>query len=1096
MSILLPNPIGNSIDMGQLCAGQTYDLVLCNTDIGAQLIYSFNSCGCPGLTFSTPSGVIDACSCETITVTLTGLGYPNLGNCFITITIDAVSTVIQLSWEEVYCPLVASSWELSDSNQLIQITNTNFDANCDTFTQGAMGEAKYIKRTFTLTQPLVAGDELYLSQWLFAQLPAWSFQGYPVAGWKYRVCLVDGEGEPSVDGTFNMEWYGEQPSEENSQNSPFVQVTISSNGGTVEYNINFNLPQDTLYPPQNNVIANHRQLLANTVRNENEVNNDSDNSIYRNYKYLSWAFVVYRSVGAVYQEDLFSIKGKLPFYGERVTGNACILTNILVDLTTPNTNQTTEYFSTTRSTKVRVQFDYFSGNPSGTVPDDMWVYLIRNDSQNNQLDYYENYQYEQADLTNSVASTSITPVTIPTLISGDTFFTEFDISPLNVDKEGVESISDSFRLIFVVHSTVDSACRTDVTDPIGLINYNEEQMVLNGATVVFKTVEKEYLPSQNVLKDLCVGLNLETNLKVNLPLINSEVLAKSGGKITTAQESFVGAEVRIYEQNPLTGATLLNVEHFNAESQQICEGLTDTGAIVNRSQGSTIDLTLPFEIPDNVYRKMGREALFQSPLTVPTDWSELSLASLSCVVNNESGNCNVGLKLPDLLPIDNTIYGVYVPDTNEVWVTADDLSVPADGGIFAVELNNNLNMVQIATTVADKFYSIIYIPNVGVLVSRTTALQLDKYNPTTRTLISSVAVPGPINEMIYIASINEIWATQSTLNLIQRINPNTLALIGTIAIPGVAPTSLAYIPTLNEVWVNCLTSNDTHRVDVAINSVVGVPIVLSSTQPQSVIQAPNGNVWVGMVNAIDVIDPTTFAIIQTISIPGLTGLSIIDVGGLMYVQDGNNLILVYDPNLYTLLASYPVTPSGNRIVQAPSVLLSINSNSITPFLLDCNNSLPTNTFALKDIYIDWKLQFDFFDNTEFYVFQQKLAKPSLTRQADATDITDVVYNEHLENGATQVISTLCKSTNVVTVVTTFPTPKEVFSVAVEIQPIRGGVVSTTAPSSTVIIPVTSPYISKLNPAILTPTTSFSFDLDVPALPIDGDYEINLNYILK
>jgi streptogramin lyase len=465
------------------------------------------------------------------------------------------------------------------------------------------------------------------------------------------------------------------------------------------------------------------------------------------------------------------------------------------------------------------------------------------------------------------------------------------------------------------------------------------------------------------------------------------------------------------------------------------------------------------------------------------------------VVNNESGNCNVGLKLPDLLPIDNTIYGVYVPDTNEVWVTADDLSVPADGGIFAIELNNNLNMVQIATTVGDKFYSIIYIPNVGVLVSRTTALQLDKYNPTTRNLISSVAVPDAINEMIYIASINEVWATQSTLNLIQRINPNTLALIGTIAIPGVQPTSLAYIPTLNEVWVNCYISNDTHRVDVATNTVVGVPIVLSSTQPLSVIQVPNGNVWVGMNTAIDVIDPTTFAIIQTISIPGLTGLSIIEVGGLMYVQEGNS-IQVYDPNLYTLLASYPVTPFGNRTIQAPNVLLSINSNSITPFLLDCNNSLPTNTFALKDIYIDWKLQFDFFDNTEYYVFQQKLAKPSLARQADATDITDVVYNEQLENGATQVITTLCKSTNVVTVVTTFPTPKEVFSVAVEIQPIRGGVVSTTAPSSTVIIPVTSPYISKLNPAILTPTATFSFDLDVPALPIDGDYEINLNYILK
>jgi hypothetical protein len=482
-----------NVDFGNLCDGDTVTLRVCHNDNSGTHTGTVNICGCDAFTVSPATFTLGPCACRDLTFTLNGNGYPGAGSCYIQIDFNNKTSSINLNWNEVYCDINPVDWTFGDLNSSIILESRTFNAECDTTNNYVFAQAVYLQRKLTFTQPLVAGDELFLSQWLFAQIVDWSYQNYPVAGWKTRICLQPaGEGEePSIDGVYQMEWYGQQPSEENSQDTPYVFATLSNNGAEVLYYVQFNLPEDSINPPSNFPLANHRTLLANSIRNEIELNNQSENSIYRNLKYMSWAFVVYRSIGSVYQDDIFSIRGQFPFEKESPNASAVQLFVLNVSLATPF-NQPTPYLSTARLTKVRVDFQFSDNNTTGTPPTDMWVYLIRNDSQNNQLDYYENYEYDQSDLTNSIPGTLITPVTVPTNITSNEFFTEFDIAQVRQDLTGVENISNNYRLIFIVTSALDRQSRSWITEPIQLINYDDQNLTLTGIEAKFRTVEQEY----------------------------------------------------------------------------------------------------------------------------------------------------------------------------------------------------------------------------------------------------------------------------------------------------------------------------------------------------------------------------------------------------------------------------------------------------------------------------------------------------------------------------------------------------------------------------------------------------------------------------
>jgi hypothetical protein len=203
-------------------------------------------------------------------VTYVGDGVPGIGSCTILVSRSGGNVVrVNLTWEEVYCEIATTAWRLDDASSEVTIDNSNFNADCEVFHGSCMANRNIFSITHTLAQPLVVGDEIYFSQWLFAQIVNWAYQDYPIAGWKYRVCLfTPEEGEPTVDGSFQMEWYGEQPSEENSARTPYIGGTIASGGTSVTITIHFNMPADTTQPAGNNFINNHDVLLKNSVRND------------------------------------------------------------------------------------------------------------------------------------------------------------------------------------------------------------------------------------------------------------------------------------------------------------------------------------------------------------------------------------------------------------------------------------------------------------------------------------------------------------------------------------------------------------------------------------------------------------------------------------------------------------------------------------------------------------------------------------------------------------------------------------------------------------------------------------------------------------
>jgi hypothetical protein len=394
----------------------------------------------------------------------------------------------------------------------------------------------------------------------------------------------------------------------------------------------------------------------------------------------------------------------------------------------------------------------------------------------------------------------------------------------------------------------------------------------------------------------------------------------------------------------------------------------------------------------------------------------------------------------------------------------------------------------------------LYVPGVGVLASFPSG-SIRFYIPTSRATITTLPVGLGSIGMIYLAQYNEVWVACNVSSEVYRINPATQTVIGSpLSVPASGCIDLAYVNTLDEVWVACQSSNDVQRIDRSTFTLTGAPIATSSTNPKQILYSQVGNVWVSSDDDIDVIDITTFAVIQTINNPSQLGYGLLENAGIIYASDaGANLIRLYDSTLFTALSTYATGTSPRNILFAPNVLLVGNktTDDVTPYQLDCNDSLPPFTMANREILLDWTLQFDFFDNTEYYTYKQKLSRPSPSRVADfINDFVDIIIEEYQEDGNTQIINNICPTTNTVNIQANLQSPKLPFSVGVELQPIRGGVFSSETPASPITIPADSPYITNLTPATFGSTSTISFDLNVPALPIVGDYEINLHFLLK
>jgi hypothetical protein len=1099
------------VNLGRICDGDTIELQFCNSD--GSHTYSF-SCTCPAFTGLPSTQAFDVCQCRTYTLTYVGDGVPGIGSCTILASRSGGNVVrVNLTWEEVYCELTTTAWSLDDASSIVEIDNSTFDAGCEVFHGSCMANRNIFSITHTLTQPLVVGDEIYFSQWLFAQIVNWAYQDYPVAGWKYRVCLfTPEEGEPSVDGTFKMEWYGEQPSEENSAQTPYIGCVIGSGGTTITITIQFNMPADTTQPAGNNFINNHDVLLKNSVRNGLIINNESENSVYRNPKYLTWATVVYRTIGAVYQDAIFSIKAELPFYNEpSVTLSPMRLILNSITLARTATGTSTDYLSTTRGTSVVVDFDYISSNVSGTPPDAMWVYMIRNDAQNNQLDYYENYEYEQANLTTLAVSANITPTVAPTNVTGNNFQAEFDISALHPDLEGVNGISLNYRFIFVAMSAVDQETRSTITpQPIQLINYDDEAMPLGSLDVVWRTVEQEYAGTVQTLQSVPVNMDLEASLRLDLSATNAELSAKTGGLLTDARESLTAVRLDVYEENPLTGNLLLDTMFFQPQAKNTCGAIFTEEGMVSQGSGGNIEMTFPFTIPDNIYRNIGREGLFQR---VQGQFQRVPVvdASLDCVIATQVNQCNFGTSFGSMqsgvVGAEYSQQLTYIPTTQEVWAL-DITNVE----IHIFDANSFTFITAVALPASNIAYAEYCPANNSVYISDVSGNDVYCISVTSRTITSTIGISIPahiLSGIKYISQTQELIVVNNSTSEIVRINVNTNTIVGVPIVlgAGAGAQQIEFIPAINEIWVACNTSNSVERVNYTTLTHVGSIAVTSAFA----IKLVGAEVWVGQ-NSIDVINVNSLAIVQSIVITYSFDY-FTEFGGVIYTSDPIDSIFGYDTQSYNVVTNLFIgTGSKPSFILLANGILYVGGGTPTDtiylFDADCQQQLPPFSMRNRNIIFDWQMEFQIFDNTEIYHAFQTIERPQgeleYSKINPADFITDIEV-EYPEDPTPTPIpigdATPCATTGVINVNAQWggsTVNRQMFGVAVQIVPFRGGMISSESAqpvAGNIIIPVNSPFIRNLTPQFGV-NADINFDIDYPNLPIQGDYEIKLHFFIR
>jgi YVTN family beta-propeller protein len=591
----------------------------------------------------------------------------------------------------------------------------------------------------------------------------------------------------------------------------------------------------------------------------------------------------------------------------------------------------------------------------------------------------------------------------------------------------------------------------------------------------------------------CVNMNLETALQANLPLSDLEVQAKTGNFIQTAFEAYKGARLSIYQESPLTGSQLLNTQYFQAQGQLICDKVTDNGLepIINRTQNALIDLTFPFTIPDNVYRKIGREGLFQSDVTEPTAWSTLSLASLSCVQNRTSEQCDVLFALPDVPGFGAPTYQNYVPDTNELWVVDS-----VGDSIQIIDVATMAITATITLTAGDSPFGIVYVPQKGCYVTLSGANTTVLINIYTRSITATIATPTNPAQIIYEQSIDRLFVICFSSNLYE-IDPQTNIITNGANTFQTSGVSVTYYAGNDSIYTVALGSNDyvqTPRSTWIPNAPVSVPAVSNA------IFASSNYLFIGTTDTIEVYDYTN-TLITSLSYIGNSTRQIIENAGIIYFCDASNsLIRLVDNITFVEIANYQTALGALYLTFGGGYLWvsQFSGNSVRPFLLDCNDSLPPFTMVNRNIKLNWDLEFRFFDNTEIYTISQELNRPSPSRIADfVNDFVDIIIEEEPNDGTPTPIpiDNLCPTTGQVIVTANLVNPQRIMSVGIELQPVRGGVYSSESSASPISIPSDSEAIYDLTPAYGT-TSTVSFRIDTPSLNLTGDYEIVLHFITQ
>jgi hypothetical protein len=387
---------------------------------------------------------------------------------------------------------------------------------------------------------------------------------------------------------------------------------------------------------------------------------------------------------------------------------------------------------------------------------------------------------------------------------------------------------------------------------------------------------------------------------------------------------------------------------------------------------------------------------------------------------------------------------------------------------------------------------------------------------TSRTIVATIAIGtagDALNGLKYIASTQELIVVNETANEIERIDVNTNTVVGSPILlgAGVNAEQVEFIPAINEIWVACQGSNSVERVNYTTFTHVGSIAVTSAIA----IKLVGNEVWVGR-SSIDVISTTTLAIVQSIAI-GYQFLYFAEFGGVIYtgsITGINTTIFGYDTQSYNAVTNLFVG-TGSR----PSFILLANgilyvgsatngSDTIYLFDADCQQQLPPFSMRNRNIIFDWQMEFQIFDNKEIYHAFQTIERPKGELEYAKINPNDFIGDIEIEYPDDSTPTPIpiedadpCATTGTINVnaqwgVSTIN--RQLFGVALEIVPFRGGMLSSTSAqpvAGNIIIPVSSEFISNLTPQFGV-NADINFDIDYPNLPIQGDYEIKLHFFIR
>lgn len=217
----------------------------------------------------------------------------------------------------------------------------------------------------------------------------------------------------------------------------------------------------------------------------------------------------------------------------------------------------------------------------------------------------------------------------------------------------------------------------------------------------------------------------------------------------------------------------------------------------------------------------------------------------------------------------------------------NDQATPAYPGVYGIDAAGNKNWrsdtsvrgdiplawMQESYITTTNQTGVLYVPSVSKLyVCNNTSNTITIYDTTNGTLLATLANIGAF-QAFYIASINEIWVTSSSLTTINRISPSSNSSLGTIT--GATANGVECVEySSTKVYIS--VQNATGRIMILDPSTLSVTTSITLNVPSNPVgmclntnasSAQYDHIILSCGGGVAIYDPTTDAITTTLTNP-------------------------------------------------------------------------------------------------------------------------------------------------------------------------------------------------------------------------------------